>query len=94
MTEYREGGSTANVATEYCPVCEPERDVLAEVLAPLLCLRHRDEQNEALTHNRDDGRVMSTAYISGSAEAGGYTNREWCAYFHRNAPDRDRPYEP
>jgi hypothetical protein len=95
MTQYTEGGSTANIATEFCPVCEPDRDIFAEILAPQLCIRHRDEQHDALTHNPDDASITSQAYMSGTAEAGGFTNREWCSIIHRDAPDRERPaFEP
>jgi hypothetical protein len=34
----------------------------------------------------DDQRVDSSAFLSGTAEAGGDVNRRWCELFHRDAP--------
>jgi hypothetical protein len=91
MTLYIEGQDTRVEVELWCPVCQPERDPILEVISPRLCLRHRDAEIEEITHNADDAAVTSTLYLSGSADAGGEMNRAVCDGIHRGRwPERSR----
>lgn len=72
---------TPPVARPYCPVCEPNADPSQEILDIRWCLSHTPSSGGI-----DDGAVVSEAYLSGSAEAGGDENRRWCQLLHRAGP--------
>lgn len=69
---------TPMVARAYCPGCEPDADPTLEILDARWC-----EAHSPLREGCDDGLVASTAYVTGSSEAGGEDNRRWCELFHR-----------
>ncbi len=69
---------TPLVALTYCPDCQPERDPFVEVLDVFWCDAHRPS-----TAGEVDHVVNSSAYLSGSSEAGGDDNKAYCAFFHR-----------
>lgn len=69
---------TPVVARLYCPMCEPDRDNLAEVLDIMWCTEHQPSRDGAL-----DRVVTPSQYISGSGEAGGEDNRRFCDWLHR-----------
>jgi hypothetical protein len=68
---------TPNVARAYCPGCEPGADPSREILDVRWCESHCPVRDGA-----DDEIVIASAYLSGSAEAGGDDNRRWCAILH------------
>ena len=67
----------------YCPDCEPDADPLRDILDVRWCEHHAPPRAGTA-----DAAVAPTAFISGSAEAGGETNRRWCELLHRQAPAR------
>jgi hypothetical protein len=73
---------TPNLATRYCPGCEPERDPLVGILEVFWCQEH-----ELIRDGEADRLVSVFAYLSGGAEAGGEDNRRWCASIHRGCSD-------
>src|SRR2546430_5888909 len=58
---------TPCVARAYCPGCEPDADPSQEILDVRWCESHSPARDGA-----DDEVVTASAYLSGSAEAGGY----------------------
>ena len=79
MTDYPE--DTPVRTTDWCRVCEPDRDPIAEpLLNEQLCANHQPDRAGSA-----DDVVTSSAYLSGSAEAGGDDNRRWCALIHGTA---------
>lgn len=62
----------------YCPDCDPDADPSTEILDVLWCETHRPASGGA-----DDAIVSASGYLSGSSEAGGEDNRQWCQMFHR-----------
>ena len=70
---------TGNLARWYCPTCEPQADPVAEVLQVQWCDTHRP-----VTVGVDDPLVETHSYLSGSAEAGGEENRQFCGVIHRS----------
>lgn len=77
---------TPSVARFYCPGCEPDADPLSEILDIRRCAAH-----VVVEKGIDDEVVISEAFLSGSTEAGGFDNREWCKFFHRERPPEFRP---
>jgi len=69
---------TPNVARVYCPGCEPDADPDKEILDVFWCHRH-----QPMRGGEDDAAVTSTAYLSGTSEAGGEENRSFCDWLHR-----------
>ena len=65
------------VARAYCPGCEPDADPSQEILDVRWCEPHLPARDGA-----DDEVVTTSAYLSGSAEAGGDDNRQWCDILH------------
>ena len=65
------------VARAYCPGCEPDADPSQEILDVRWCESHLPARDGA-----DDEVVTTSAYLSGSAEAGGDDNRQWCDILH------------
>ena len=76
MTEYL--ADSPVVARPYCPGCEPGADPMREVLDVRWCDEHLP-----VREGTADERVDSSAFLSGTAEAGGEVNRRWCELFHR-----------
>ena len=72
---------TPTVARMYCPGCEPDVDPTCEILDVRWC-----EVHPPVGTGLDDAIVASTAYLSGSNEAGGEDNRRWCEILHRRRP--------
>ena len=75
---------TPCVARAYCPGCEPDADPSDEILDVRWCESHSPARDGA-----DDEVVIASAYISGSAEAGGDDNRRWCDILHSRLLSRD-----
>ena len=71
MTNYLP--DTPGVARAYCPGREPDTKPSQEILDVRLCESHSPVRDGA-----DDEVVTTSAYLSGSAEAGGDDNRRWC----------------
>lgn len=69
---------TPDLARRYCPGCEPDADLLAEILQVWRCPNH-----PAVDAGEDDRAVQAQAYLSGSSEAGGDDNRRFCDFIHR-----------
>jgi hypothetical protein len=84
MTEYL--ADSPVVARPYCPGCEPGADPMREVLDVRWCDEHLP-----VREGSDDERVDSSAFLSGTAEAGGDVNRRWCELFHRADPEPAAP---
>ena len=59
------------------PGCEPDADPSLEILDVRWCESHSPARDGA-----DDEVVTASAYLSGSAEAGGDDNRRWCDILH------------
>jgi hypothetical protein len=68
---------TPCVARAYCPGCEPNADPQQEILDVRWCESHNPARDGS-----EDERVNASAYLSGSAEAGGDDNRMFCALIH------------
>ena len=66
------------LAKPWCPACEPERDPTVEILETRYCGTHGPTVGGEL-----DGEIVSTGYMSGSAEVGGPDNTLWCNAIHR-----------
>jgi hypothetical protein len=82
MTEYL--ADSPAVARPYCPGCEPGADPVREVLDVRWC-----DEHVPVREGSDDRQVDSSAFLSGTAEAGGEVNRRWCELLHR--PPERRP---
>jgi hypothetical protein len=65
------------VARAYCPGCERDADPSQDILDVRWCEPHSPARDGA-----DDEVVTASAYLSGSAEAGGDDNRRWCDILH------------
>ena len=70
---------TPNLASSYCPRCEPARDPIREILTVCWCDRHRPTWEGA----DDERAVVGRIVLSSSGEAEGVTNRLWCEFVHR-----------
>jgi hypothetical protein len=68
---------TPHVARAYCPGCDPDADPSQEILDVCWCESHAPARDGA-----DDELMTVSAYLSGSAEAGGDDNRRWCDVLH------------
>ncbi|MBI3627814.1 MAG: hypothetical protein HY220_03695 [Candidatus Sungbacteria bacterium] len=75
----------ATFVRAYCPGCEPDADPFSEILDTRWCEAHQPPREGA-----DDGAVDSEAFLSGSSEAGGDSNRAWCAVLHGDYLNRYR----
>jgi len=65
------------VARACCPGCEPDADPSQDILDVRWC-----ESHSLVRDGADDEVVIASAYLSGSAEAGGDDNRRWCDILH------------
>lgn len=81
MTDYLPDSPV--VGRAWCPGCEPGADASAEILDVQYCYAHPPAREGAA----DADVPIADVYLSGSTEAGGDSNRAWCALFHR---DRQR----
>ena len=69
---------TPNLGRRYCPACEPEADVMLEILETSWCGEHLPSPRGA-----EDDNVVAQSYLSGSAESGGEDARRMCELIHR-----------
>jgi len=74
-----------SVSRLYCPACEPDADPSCEILDVRWCTAHAPSSAGA-----DDCVITVESFLSGSVEAGGEVNRQWCDLFHRS-PERAAP---
>jgi hypothetical protein len=63
---------TARVGRDWCPGCEPDADLFAEILQERRCERHMPAVDGS-----EDGAVTERHHFSGTAEADGATCRAW-----------------
>ena len=75
---------TPNLASSYCPGCNPERDPLREILTVCWCDEHRPTCEGAEDAKASVDRTDRIAWSSAS-EANAETNRPWCAWVHGSA---------
>ncbi len=72
---------TANLASSYCPSCDPERDPIREILTVHWCDEHRPT-----CEGVDDKRVsVGWGVLDPNGEAHAATNAPWCELVHRGA---------
>src|SRR5437899_3386857 len=70
---------TPNLASSYCPRCEPERDPVREILTVCWCDEHRPTCEGA-----DDGRaIVGGGVLASTGEGNAATNRPWCGVVAR-----------
>jgi hypothetical protein len=70
---------TPNLASSYCPGCDPERDPVREILTVCWCDEHRPTCEGA-----EDARAsVGSTVLSSAGEADAETNRPGCAWVHR-----------
>src|SRR5262249_20517848 len=74
-----------SLSRPYCPGCEPDADVLREILEVSWC-----EAHQPLRSGIDDALAAVHVTGFGSAEAGGEDNRRWCEMLHAPARRRRR----
>ena len=67
------------MSTPWCPVCEPDRDPIAEILETRHCEYHVPSRQGNIDH------VVSQASYLGSGDIEGESNRAWCELIHRKA---------
>ena len=79
MSELEE---TPSLGIRWCPACEPDRDPTWEILQVVYCFAHMPSVVGA-----DDGAALH-AYLSGTMEAGGESNRAICDFL-REAKKRE-----
>lgn len=60
-----------------CPVCEPHRDPLTEIIIPWYCGEHAPSLSGAADP------PLSTSYHLPIGDAEGETQRDWCNFIHR-----------
>jgi hypothetical protein len=70
-----------------CPSCAPELEADTYVIA--YCLSHSPSLDGIA--DQQASPIVGTDWISGSAEAGGDTNRAACAFFHRHREQELQP---
>lgn len=70
---------TPNLASSYCPRCDPERDPTREILTVCWC----DEHRPACEGADDERAVVGTIVLDSAGEASAATNRPWCELVHR-----------
>lgn len=68
------------ILRKYCPACEPDHDESERYAYPQYCSNHQRSNSDGEL----DRLVDSTAYLSGTGEAGGKDNILWCNFLHRN----------
>src|SRR5690349_17682118 len=73
-----EPSDTPNLASSYCPRCDPERDPIREILTVCWCDEHRPSCEGAVDKMATVGEVVLE-----TGEANAATNRPWCELVHR-----------
>lgn len=68
---------TPMVGRHVCPGCEPDLDVMAEVVDLRYCHHHEP------VRAGDADTEVTQGWISGTQDAGGEDNRAWCDLLHR-----------
>jgi len=77
---------TPNLASSYCPSCDPKRDPLQEILTVDWCDAHRPQSD-----GPDDQRAtLGRGSLSAVGEAEAETNRLWCELIHRTLNHSNR----
>lgn len=69
-----------------CPGCQPLVDTSREIVTVRWCSTH-----EPSVEGVEDRGMTRWEGLSGGADAGGETNRAWCATVHQQAPSRGQP---
>jgi hypothetical protein len=72
--------NTPVVTRDYCPVCDPARDPLAELVTAVLCSEHRPTASGTAD---EIAAARNQPVYYADPEAGGESNRRWCELFHR-----------
>lgn len=75
---------TPNLASSYCPRCDPERDPLREILIVAWCDAHQPACEGADDERAGVGRVT----LGSAGDASADTNRPWCELLHRASGSR------
>ncbi len=70
---------TPNLASSYCPRCEPERDPVREILTVCWCEEHRPTCEGA----DDERAIVGGGVLDSVGEVNAATNRPWCELVHR-----------
>ena len=70
---------TPNLASSYCPRCEPERDPVHEILTVCWCDEHRPTCEGA----DDERAIVGGGVLVSVGEVNAATNRLWCELLHR-----------
>jgi len=83
---------TPNLASSYCPRCEPERDPVHEILTVCWCDEHRPTCEGA----DDERAIVGGGVLVSVGEVNAATNRLWCELLHRtlNRSKRARQSRP
>ena len=76
---------TRVMSANWCPVCEPDKDPSVEILQVLYCAKHPNPGTGGQDRGSADGQVIGGGYLSGSAAAGSFDNRQACEVLHRRA---------
>lgn len=79
----RASADTPVMSENWCPVCEPDRDPSVEILQVLYCSKHPNPGTPGQDGGEADSQVASGTYLSGSATAGGFDNRQASEVIHR-----------
>lgn len=69
---------TPNLSTSWCPGCRPEVDPTQVIVQIRWCDTHEPSRVGA----DDEHVLLAGPYLSGTAEAGGESNRLWCEFVH------------
>ena len=70
---------TPNLASSYCPRCEPERNPVHEILTVCWCNEHRPTCEGA----DDERAIVGGGVLVSVGEVNAATNRLWCELLHR-----------
>lgn len=76
MTDYPP--DTPNLATPWCPTCQPDKDITREILEVRFCAIHEPNRS-----GPDDVGLGEPPYLSGNQEIDPETNRAYGELFHR-----------
>lgn len=63
----------------YCPVCQPDVDPSREVVVTRWCDLH-EPSSAGVEDERMTPPTLTSGLLGGVMEAGGETNRAWCAW--------------
>jgi hypothetical protein len=76
---------TPNLASAYCPSCDPERDPIRELLTVRWCDAH-EPKYQGLD---DEKATVGTGVLDSGGQAQAETNRQWCQLVHRTVRARN-----